>query len=61
MTTYANEELWRGDQDRARARLLAKEIVESMTVNDMRAELIDRFASELLHDDGLHDLKQNHQ
>ena len=61
MTTYANEELWRGDQNRARARLLAQEIVESMTVNDMRAELIDRFAFELLHDDGLHDLKQNHQ
>ena len=55
MTTYANEELWRADQDRARARLMAQEIVESMTVDEMQDELICRLAEDILNGDVLID------
>ena len=55
MTTYANEELWSADQDRARARLIAQELVEAMTVPELRAEMVCRLAQEILDGDVLID------
>ena len=55
MTSYANERLWSADQDKARARLIAQEIVESMTVDEMQDELICRLAQEILDGDVLID------